>query len=92
MDARLQQVLAGGSTKAAVEDELLGDLEQSGNSMTAMFGSYGLMGSFVRRRLSVLVVLQVPFLGCLILECITNILMIVFLHSHAAQFIVGFLM
>ncbi|XP_067934415.1 centrosomal protein of 76 kDa-like isoform X2 [Watersipora subatra] len=30
VDARLQQALAGGYTKAAVENDLLGDLEQSG--------------------------------------------------------------
>ena len=30
VDVKLQQALAGGTTKASVENELLGDLEQSG--------------------------------------------------------------
>lgn len=30
MDVKLQQALARGTTKASVENELLGDLEQSG--------------------------------------------------------------
>ena len=30
VDVKLQQALVGGTTKASVENELLGDLEQSG--------------------------------------------------------------
>ena len=37
LDGRLQKALAGGVSKAAVENELLGDLEQSGNLIIILF-------------------------------------------------------
>lgn len=37
MDVKLQQALAGGTTKASVENELLGDLEHSGEECNFTF-------------------------------------------------------